>query len=192
MGEVRDIHVGPPIRARPRKSGDIDHRICAAEIFLVTERVVQDAQQTFRFRDVALDRIFVDNTLWGRDALKKHGLPEHRADRAHLEHEPLHGLVTQPGVCRPELAAPLGEVEQDRSRFGQHEVVIGMVDDDRNAPVRIEFEKIRGLLFIFVEVEILYVVIDAEFFKGNRGFPPVRGRGGIQGDFAHRSGPQDV
>ena len=55
-----------------------------------------------------------------------------------------------------------------------------MVNDDGNASIRIEFKKIRRLLFIFVEVEILYVVIDAKLFEGNRGFPAVRGRGGYK------------
>ena len=54
-----------------------------------------------------------------------------------------------------------------------------MVNDDGNAPIGIYCERHPGLPLIFVQVEMHHVVINAQLFNGDRGFPPVGSRGGI-------------
>jgi len=53
--------------------------------------------------------------------MKETELTEHRANAAHLEHEPLNSLVAGGRIPRQELAALLGEIDQDRAGFKQRQ-----------------------------------------------------------------------
>ena len=75
---------------------------------------IQHAQQALRFGDVAIARALVLIVATGEFVEKPH-LTEHRADAAHLEHEPLQRLVARGRVLRDEAARLLREVPEDRA-----------------------------------------------------------------------------
>ncbi len=106
----------------------------------VGEPRVEHTEQAFRFRDVALTRPLVLVVL-ARKLMKETELTEHRANAAHLEHEPLNSLVAGGRIPRQELAALLGEIDQDRTGFKQRQRLpprtVG-IEDGRDLAVGIE------------------------------------------------------
>ena len=63
------------------------------------------------------------------------------------------------------------EIEEDRVRLPEHEVSVLVVDDRRDAPVRVVVD-VRGLLLLLLaEVEINRLVGQSELFENDRDFP---------------------
>jgi hypothetical protein len=63
---------------------------------------VEHAQQAFRFCDVAIARAFVF-VVFACEFIEETDLAEHRADAAHLKHQPLNGLVARAGILGQQL-----------------------------------------------------------------------------------------
>lgn len=74
---------------------------------------IQHAQQPLGLVDIAVARALVFIFL-ARKEMEEPDLAEHRPDAAHLEHQPLQGLVALGGVLAEQLAALLRQVLQDR------------------------------------------------------------------------------
>ena len=74
-------------------------------------------------------------------------LAEHRADAAHLEHQPLDHARAAFDVGRHELAGLLGEIDHDRAGLEDGEVVRIVIDDRGDAAVRIDRE-VPGLFLL--------------------------------------------
>ena len=53
--------------------------------------------------------------------MEETNLPEHRTDRAHLEHEPLNGLMTGSTAGRKERASLVGQIKQYGAGLAQSE-----------------------------------------------------------------------
>src|SRR5690242_5876236 len=90
--------------AHPRERRDVRDRILIAENPLAPfETLLQHAEQPFRFGDVAIARTLVFVFL-ACEFMEEAKLAEHRADAAHLKHDPLNRLVAAGGVLWNQLA----------------------------------------------------------------------------------------
>ena len=126
-----------PRRVDPRIGRDVRDRVIVGEVARCAgERGVQHAEDAQRLAEEAVDRV--------RNALRRlvdevPGLPEDRADVAHLVHQPLdHGA--RAGVLGKEAAGLLGEVDQDRPGLEDRERATRdvVVDDRRDLLVRVD------------------------------------------------------
>src|SRR5262249_49126263 len=84
-------------------------------------------------------------------------------------------------VGRQQLAGLLGEIEQDRARLHQAEIVVA-IDDRRNAVVRADLEKLGLELLILADVDRMGLVRDTDLLEHDGGLAAVRGRPGIKID----------
>jgi hypothetical protein len=115
FGEVDAAPVGV---AHPREGGDVGNAVfVAGQVARLVEAMVEHTVQPLDLVGVPLDRI---GQLFERVGREMVPLPEHRADTAHLEHQPFEADVARRGVLRDQFAAGLlGEIDQDRTRFEQ-------------------------------------------------------------------------
>ncbi len=72
------------------------------------------------------------------------------------------------------LVVPVDEVQQDRARLPDHEVAVVVVDERRDASVRIVLGVLGCLVLALVEDEVDTFVGEAELFEDKCDFP-VRG-----------------
>ena len=79
-------------------------------------------------------------------------LAEHRAGAAHLPHQPFDHLVAAFAGLRHQLAGLVGEIDQDRARLHQRQVVVA-IDDRRDAVVGRDLEEVRRELFVLADVD---------------------------------------
>jgi hypothetical protein len=145
---------------------------------VVLELLVEHAVEPLRLLEVALLGV-------GRLALvvlhEVVHLPEHRADAAHLPHQPLGHAVALELVGRQQLAGLLGEVEQDRARLHQAEIVVA-IDDRRDAVVRADLEELGLELLVLADVDRMRLVGDADLLQHDGSLAAVGGRPGIKID----------
>ncbi len=83
-------------------------------------------------------------------------LAEHRADAAHLEHQPLERLVAAAQVGGQKAAGLGGEVDEDRARFEQRDrpsVRAVGIDDRRDLVVRADGQEFRLELVAGADVD---------------------------------------
>ncbi|MDT4855620.1 hypothetical protein FQZ97_899830 [compost metagenome] len=140
--------------------------------------LVEYAEQAFGFLDVAVAGAFVFVVLAGEFMEEAH-LAEHRADAAHLEHQPLDCLVAAGGILRDELAGLVREKKQDRAGLEQCEraaVRAVGVDDRGDLVVGVEREEFRGELVVGLETDQVRLVGQAGLFQHDRHLDAV-GRG---------------
>ena len=139
---------------------------------------VQHAEQAARFAHVALQRALVFDGL-ASELVEETHLAEHRADAAHLEHEPLQRLELARVVLGHELAALAREVDQNRARFEQREwLAVGTVgvEDRGDLVVRVERQELGRHLVVGVERHAMHFVGQAHFLQHDRDLHAV-GRG---------------
>jgi hypothetical protein len=116
-------------------------------------------------------------------------LAEHRARAAHLPHQPFDGAVARLAGLRQQLAALVGEIDQDRAGLHQAEPVIA-IDDRRDAVVRADLQKFRLELLVLADVDRVHGVGQAHFLERDGSLAAVRGRPGVKID--HGVGPMLV
>ena len=143
---------------------------------------VQNLEQPAALIDIALDREGVLFAVRRGDALEVHRLAHHRADAAHLKHQPLQRFRPRLGVRRQETAVFFGEIPKDRAGFEHGEVAVRPVDDGRNAPVRIELQIVGRFLFALGEIDEDEVVGNLRLLKEDHRLVPVHRRGGVEPD----------
>ncbi len=116
-----------------------------------------------------------------REVAEEHvRLSHHRADAAHLEHEPLHHQRTALRVGGQQPAGLLGEVDQDRAGLEHCEVAGLAIDDGGDAAVGRNPEELRALLLEPREVDHVHRVGQLELLEGDRDLVAVGGGGGVQ------------
>ena len=111
VGKCSQINAMPFVPGDPRIDRHVGDRVFLCEETCARQVPVHDAVQAFRL--VAVAFAAVGNLVLLR-AHKVVRLAEHRADAAHLKHEPLQRLVLPAHAFRQELARLAGEVNQDR------------------------------------------------------------------------------
>ena len=90
--------------------------------------------------------------------------PEHRADAAHLPHQPFHGLPVAGPVLGPELSGLLREIHQDRAGFEQRLSVVA-VDDRGDAVVGADLQEFRLELVALADVDGVRGVLQAALLQ---------------------------
>src|SRR5437870_2254478 len=124
MGKVRDADkiagsVETDQVAHPGEDGHIRDRVGVAhDPRAVREPRVEHLQQAPRLRDVAVACPLVFVVLAG-EPMEEADLTEHRADTAHLKHQPLDRLVAVRRILRHEPASLVRQIDQNRSGFEQ-------------------------------------------------------------------------
>jgi hypothetical protein len=96
------------------------------------------------------------------------GLAEHRADAAHLEHQPLQGLVLAAVASRQEAAGLAGEVDQDGAGFHHLDgLAVGAVgvDDGRDLAVRVDGDEGRRELLALRDIHLVHPVGQLAFLQ---------------------------
>jgi hypothetical protein len=112
-------------------------------------------------------------------------LPEHRADAAHLEHEPLQRDVTPARRRRDELPGLLPEIHEDRPGLHHRErlpVWTFGIDDRRNLAVRVERDELGRELVVLADVDRVDVVRHPELFEHDGHLAAVGGAPGVEVD----------
>jgi hypothetical protein len=181
VGEVRDADqvaglVEADQVAHPREGRDVGDRVLVGhDPGASGQPLVEHAQQPLRLRDVAVARALVFVVAPG-EPVKETDLAEHRPDAAHLEHQPLDGLVAACRVARHEPSGLLGEVQQDRARLPQRQrLAAGSVgvDQRRDLVVRVQRQELRRELVVAVEADQVRLVGQAGLFQHGRGLHAV-------------------
>ena len=153
-------------RAQPREDGDVGDRVGGpGDVLAVGEPLVHHAVEPLRFVGVAVDRVL---ELVGRVDAEVMGLSEHRADAAHLEHQPLQHFVSRGDRFGHEAASLGSEVDEDRARFEQRKrLAFGSVgvDDGRDLVVRADREEFGLELVAGADVHWNHPVRQATLFE---------------------------
>ena len=139
-------------------------------------------QQALRLGDVTLERPLVGKLLAG-EFVEKADLPEHRPDPAHLEVQPLDGLLSPRRIGWQKLAGLLGEILQDRAGLEQRQRLAAgpvRIEDGRDLAVRIQRQEFRRLLVVLVEVDQMHLVGQSDLFQHDRDLDAVRRRQRIE------------
>ena len=140
----------PLVAAHPRPVRDVGDRIVAGEVLVIRQPRVEHLEQAANLALITVDR--VRNAL-RRVAVEDVRLPHHRPDAAHLEHQPLDHERAAFDVGRQQLPGLLGEIDHDRARLEHREAAVVVIDDRRDAAVRIDLEVPRLLLLALLEVD---------------------------------------
>jgi hypothetical protein len=182
VGQVVDRHARPLPGAHPREVRDVGDGVVAGEVLVIGEPAIEHAEQPLGLALIAVDR---DRNPLGQVAIEDVGLAHHRADAGHLEHEPLHDERAAARVGRHQPAGLFGEVDEDRAGLEHGEVVRVVVDQGRDAAVRVDREVPVLLLLAAAEVEYAHGPGQAEFLERDRDLVTVRRR--RREDFEHLS-----
>ena len=113
-------------------------------------------------------------------------LAEHRAETAHLPHQPLDHIEALAQIGGQELAGLLRQIDQDRTGFEDlhRRAAVGglLVDDRRHAVVRRECKKLRLELVTGADVDRVDLVGEARFLEKHRDLVAIRRRPVIEID----------
>ena len=110
-------------------------------------------------------------------------LAEHRAEPAHLPHQPLHhGLSGGSGFWH-ELSCFFSKIHKDRARFKNGDSLVSVpVDDGGNPVIRAEGQKLGLELVASPDIDPVDFIIQPQFLERNGNLVPVRGRGIVKFD----------
>src|SRR5580765_2844159 len=167
LRELAPVDSVPLARAQPREYRDIRDRVVRArEIGDLGEARLHDSVQPPHFLRVAVQRIL--DALRDDVAAEMVGLPHHRADRSHLEHQPLQGDVFAAVVAREELPRLAREIDQDRARL-EHRYRLPArsvaVDDRGYLVVRADSQELGTELLSGADVHRPDLVLEAGFLE---------------------------
>src|SRR6516225_8641153 len=115
-------------------------------------------------------------------------LPGHWAEIADLPEQPLQALLAAAPALGHEPPGPLGEMDQDRTRFEHWERPVAellggvVVDDRRHALVRADRQKFRLELVAATDVDRDHAVFETACLEHDRNLPAVRRRPVIKVD----------
>src|SRR5262245_55608432 len=179
VAEALDGDARPAVDAHPRPVRDVGDRVLAGQPLALPEAPVEHLEEAARLVLVAVDRRL---DLLREVAVEDVGLPHHRPDAAHLEHEPLDRARAALAVLRQQAPGLLGQVDQDRAGLEDREIALVPVDGGGNPPVRVDGEEPGLLLLELGQVDRVHLVGEAELLEGDRGFPAVRRRRGVEND----------
>ena len=166
----------PAVRAHPRPVRDVRDRKVARQVFVVHEPCVQDAEEPTHLALVAVDG---QRDLLRQVTEEDVGLAHHRADPAHLEHEPLHDDRASLRVGRHQPPRLLGEVNENRAGLEHGEIVEFAIHDGGDAPVGADLQEFRAPLLEFRKVDDVHPVGKAQFLEGDRDLVAIRSRSGV-------------
>src|SRR5512139_285323 len=159
VGEVGEVDGVPLMARRPWEDRHVGNAVVRARgEGVARELLVEHAVEPLGLVDVTLDAVL---DLARRRAQEVMGLAEHRADAAHLPHQPFQGLVPLHRILRQELAGLLGEIDQDRARFEQADrLAAGTVgiDDRRNAVVGADAQELGLELLTLGDVDLVHAI----------------------------------
>jgi len=106
-------------------------------------------------------------------------LGEHRADRSHLEEDPLNRLDPPCRIAGDQLAGLLGEIEQDRTGFGQRQRLairtIG-IEDCWDLAIRVQGQEFRCPGLVLAGVDRVRLVGETDLLQHDRHLHPIGGR----------------
>ena len=162
---------GLPFEARdPRPGSHIRYRIVAGQVGRLGQPPVQHTVQPLALLEIALLRVRGLALVVFHEMVH---LAQHRADPAHLPHQPLDGAPPRILLFGPELAGLLGEVHQDCTRFEQRAAVVA-VDDRRNAVVRADLQEMRLELLVLIDVDGMHRIFQPAFLQHDGHLAAVR------------------
>ena len=160
--------------AQPRRDGDIGDGIAARDPVAPGKLAVQHGQKPRRLCDISRFRAGILDVFPG-EMVEKSDLPEHRADAAHLEHQPLDGLIALcPGA--DQRAGLVGQIDQDRARLEQRQRRAARpvgVDDGGDLVVGVQRQECRAHLVIAGEIDQMGVVDQPHFLQRDGNLDPV-------------------
>jgi hypothetical protein len=135
-------------------------------------------QQALLLGDITLERPLVGKFLAG-EFVEKADLAEHRPDPAHLEMQPLDGLVSPRRIGRQKLAGLVSEILQDRAGLEQRQRLAAgpvRIENRRDLAVRIQLHEFRRLLVVLVEVDQMQLEGQSYLFQHDRDLDAVSRR----------------
>ena len=160
----------------PRIARHVGDSVFAADEVAPAQSAVEDVVKAAGFVLVAADGV---GDLFRRVFAEVVVLAEHRAESAHLPHQPLDGVGASAEVLGDEAAGFVGEVKQDGAGFkdGEGRSVVGgfVVDDGGDAVVGRDGEEVGPELLAFADVDGDDVVGESGFFQEDGDFVAVGG-----------------
>src|SRR5712692_9066812 len=179
--ELLDIDALALRRAHPGHGRPVGYAVLvAAKPLAFLQPLVDHAVEALRLVAIAVHGVL---DLLRRVLQEMVRLAEHRADVAHLRHDPLHHHPALAQPLRQEPAGLRGEVEQHRARLGERERFPArpvLVDHRRDLVVRRGGEEIELELVARADVDGMDCVFEACFLEHDVDLVPVGRRPGIE------------
>src|SRR5258708_791600 len=182
VGEVGQFDLVPFMARHPRIGGNVRHRVFRSEPFVRAQMSVHDPIQPAGLLAVALDRVL---HRLRRGTQEMVYLAEHRADAAHLEHQPLDCLEAPGFLLRQETPGLVRQIQQDCAGFEQ-----GIrfafrplaVHDRRNLAIRADGNEAGFELIPLADVDRMHVIGKRQFLQHDGDFASVRRAPSVQVD----------
>src|SRR3954454_24293634 len=173
-----------PCEARdPGPDRDIGDRVVVRHERALGQAAVQDAVQTARLLGEAVLGIRGRALVEVEEMVR---LPQHRANPAHLPHQPLKDAIAGLALARDPTPRLVCQVDQDRPGLHQAHPALP-VHDGRYLVVGADRQEVRRELLILGDVDRVRRVGKPKLLKEDRNLAAVRGRPGIKID--HASSP---
>ena len=111
---------------------------------MLLEVPIENAKQSSTLTLIAVYRGL---NLLGEITEENIGLAHHRSHTTDLEHQPLDDAGSAPGVIGHQAPGFFSQIQENRARFKDREILFGAIDDRRDSPVRVDRQK-PGLLLL--------------------------------------------
>ena len=158
--------------AHPTPISNIGDRKIICQILMMFQMIVQYFQQAAHFKLKARNH---RRHFFREIAVKNIGLPHHRANAAHLKHQPCHHFGAPFNITRQQPSGFFRQMHHNRSGLENRQIVKIRIDDYRNAPIRIHRQKFGGFLLVFLQINDMDIVIHIQFFQRHRGLIAIGG-----------------
>src|SRR5690606_24965351 len=133
MFQPLDRDAGPLVHPNPWVGGDIGDAVVTGEVLDLSQTRIEHLVQAPGFVLIAVDRAL---QFFRKITEENVGLALHRANSAHLEHQPLQYQRAPLHVLGHQLPGLFRQIDKNRARFEYREVAIVTVNDGRNPAVR--------------------------------------------------------
>ena len=175
---IGPVDAVPLVVDEPGVDGDVGDGVVAAgdEGARALDLPVHHAVEALGLGGVALNA--VGHFFSGEEA-KVPGLPQHGADAAHLEHEPLQHGVARRARSGQQAARFVGQVNEDGARLEQRQRLPARafaIDQRRNLVVGADLEKVRRELLVLANIDGVQAIGQAALLQHDGGLEAV-GRG---------------